>query len=38
MPPGHPLAPFLPFLPLLLLLPILYFRMRKLSRPQPLKL
>ena len=38
MPPGHPLAPFLPFLPLLLLLPILYFRLRKLSRPQPLKL
>ena len=38
MPPGHPLAPFLPFLPLLVLLPILYFRMRKLSRPQPLKL
>lgn len=26
------------FLPILILLPILYFRMRKLSRPQPLKL
>ncbi|HEX2758957.1 MAG TPA: CcdC protein domain-containing protein [Rhizomicrobium sp.] len=26
------------FLPFLILLPILYFRMRKLSRPQPLKL
>jgi hypothetical protein len=32
------LAPFLPFLPFLILIPILYFRMRKLSRPQPLKL
>lgn len=38
MPPDHPLAPFLPFLPLLILIPVLYFRMRKLSRPQPLKL
>jgi hypothetical protein len=38
MPPDHPLAPFLPFLPLLILIPILYFRMRKLARPQPLKL
>ena len=38
MPPDHPLAPFLPFLPLLILIPILYFRLRKLSRPQPLKL
>ena len=38
MPPNHPLAPLLPFLPFLILLPILYFRMRKLSRPQPLKL
>lgn len=26
------------FLPFLILLPLLYFRMRKLSRPQPLKL
>jgi len=26
------------FLPILILLPMLYFRMRKLSRPQPLKL
>ena len=26
------------FLPILILLPILYFRMRKLSRPHPLKL
>jgi hypothetical protein len=26
------------FLPILILLPILYFRMRRLSRPQPLKL
>ncbi len=38
MPPDHPLAPFLPFLPFLILIPILYFRMRKLARPQPLKL
>lgn len=38
MPPDHPLAPLLPFLALLILIPILYFRMRKLSRPQPLKL
>ena len=38
MPSDHPLAPFLPFLPLLILIPILYFRMRKLARPQPLKL
>jgi len=41
MPPDHPLAPFaplLPFLPLLIVLPILYVRMRKLMRPQPLKL
>ena len=38
MPPDHPFAPFLPFLPLLILIPILYFRMRKLARPQPLKL
>jgi hypothetical protein len=38
MPPDNPLAPLLPYLPFLLLLPILYFRMRKLSRPQPLKL
>ena len=32
------LAPLLPFLPFLILIPILYFRTRKLSRPQPLKL
>lgn len=38
MPSDHPLAPFLPFLPFLILIPILYFRMRKLARPQPLKL
>jgi hypothetical protein len=38
MSPDHPLAPFLPFLPLLILIPILYFRLRKLARPQPLKL
>lgn len=38
MPPDHPLRLFLPFLPLLIVLPILYLRMRKLSRPQPLKL
>ncbi len=38
MSPDNPLAPFLPFLPLLILLPILYWRMRKLARPQPLKL
>jgi hypothetical protein len=38
MPPDHPLAPLLPFLPFLILIPILYFRLRKLSRPQPLKL
>jgi hypothetical protein len=34
----HSFAPFLPYLPFLLLLPILYFRMRKLLKPQPLKL
>jgi hypothetical protein len=42
MPPADPfahhLAPYAPFLPFLILLPLLYFRMRKLSRPQPLKL
>jgi hypothetical protein len=42
MPHAHPLAqhlaPYAPFLPFLILLPVLYFRMRKLSRPQPLKL
>jgi hypothetical protein len=38
MPPAQSLRDFLPFLPLLIVLPILYWRMRKLSRPQPLKL
>jgi len=38
MPPDHPLRALLPFLPLLIVLPIVYFRMRKLSKGQPLKL
>lgn len=36
MSPG--LRALLPFLPLLVILPIIYLRMRKLSKPQPLKL
>jgi len=38
MPHASPLGAYAPFLPFLILLPLLYFRMRKLSRPQPLKL
>jgi hypothetical protein len=42
MPPANPLVqhlgPYAPFLPILILLPVLYLRMRKLSRPQPLTL
>ncbi|MBN9588127.1 MAG: hypothetical protein BGN85_13140 [Alphaproteobacteria bacterium 64-11] len=38
MPHHGPLAPYAPFLPFLVLVPILYLRMRKMSRPQPLKL
>lgn len=41
MPPDHslaPLAPLLPFLLLVALVPLLYFRLRKLAKPQPLTL
>jgi hypothetical protein len=37
MPPYEPPA-YLHYLPLLIVLPILYFRMRRMGKPQPLKL
>lgn len=38
MPPGNSLGPYAVLLPVLILLPILYFRMRRMTRLRPLKL